>query len=144
MSDTIKTRSVVLDCPDPRAPAEFYSEILDWPITYADDEWVVLKSSEPMRICFQQVPNYTRPTWPEGPAPQQFHLACGGDGLAPRIAGVEHEGMRVRDERVDHFLRRACDSGADNAASASKDSMSPVISIVPRSFPRLPLRVSAS
>jgi predicted enzyme related to lactoylglutathione lyase len=74
VSDTIKTRSVVLDCPDPRALAEFYSQILDWPITYADDEWVVLKSSEPMRICFQQVPNHAPPTWPEGPVPQQFHL----------------------------------------------------------------------
>jgi hypothetical protein len=27
-----------------------------------------------MRIAFQKVPNYTLPTWPEGPVPQQFHL----------------------------------------------------------------------
>ena len=74
MSDTIKTRSVVLDCPDPRALAEFYSQILDWPITYADEEWVVVKSAEPMRICFQAVSNYTPPIWPDGPVPQQFHL----------------------------------------------------------------------
>ena len=74
MSDTIKTRSVVLDCPDARALAEFYGEILGWPVAYADDEWVVLKGSEPMRIAFQRVPNYTRPTWPEGPVAQQFHL----------------------------------------------------------------------
>ena len=74
MSDTIKTRSVVLDCPDPRALAEFYGEILGWPVSYADDEWVVLNGSEPMRIAFQRIPNYTPPTWPEGPVPQQFHL----------------------------------------------------------------------
>ena len=75
MSDTIKTRSVVLDCPDPAALARFYSEILDWPIAYADDEWVVLKGGETdMRICFQRVPHFQAPTWPEGPVPQQFHL----------------------------------------------------------------------
>jgi catechol 2,3-dioxygenase-like lactoylglutathione lyase family enzyme len=74
VSDTIKTRSVVLDCPDPRALAEFYGEILGWPIAYADDEWVVLRGAEPMRIAFQRVPNYTRPIWPDGPVPQQFHL----------------------------------------------------------------------
>jgi catechol 2,3-dioxygenase-like lactoylglutathione lyase family enzyme len=75
VSDTIKTRSVVLDCPDPRALAQFYSDILDRPITYADDEWVTVGDSPaPMQIAFQKVPNYTPPTWPEGPVAQQFHL----------------------------------------------------------------------
>jgi catechol 2,3-dioxygenase-like lactoylglutathione lyase family enzyme len=75
VSDTITTRSVVLDCPDPQALAQFYSDILDRPITYADDEWVVVTdSASSMRIAFQKVPNYTLPTWPEGPVPQQFHL----------------------------------------------------------------------
>jgi len=75
VSDTIKTRSVVLDCPDPRALARFYSDILDRPITYADDEWVTIADgSAPMQIAFQKIPNYTPPTWPEGPVAQQFHL----------------------------------------------------------------------
>ena len=75
MSDSIKTRSVVLDCPDPRALAEFYAEILGWQLTYADEEWVVLKDTDAqMRICFQRIANHQPPTWPEGPLPQQFHL----------------------------------------------------------------------
>jgi predicted enzyme related to lactoylglutathione lyase len=75
VSDSITTRSVVLDCPDPIALARFYGELLSWPITYADDEWVVLKGDEEqMRICFQKIDNFRAPTWPEGPVPQQFHL----------------------------------------------------------------------
>jgi catechol 2,3-dioxygenase-like lactoylglutathione lyase family enzyme len=75
VSDTIKTRSVVLDCPDPAKLAAFYADILGWPITYADEDWVVVKDSETkMAICFQAVPNHRPPTWPEGPIPQQFHL----------------------------------------------------------------------
>ena len=75
MSDAIKTRSVVLDCPDPRALAQFYSDILDRPITYADDEWVTIADgSGPMQIAFQKVAHHTPPTWPEGPVAQQFHL----------------------------------------------------------------------
>ena len=75
MSDTIKTRSVVLDCPDPRALAQFYSDILDRPITYAvTTQLIVGDSPAPMQIAFQKVPNYTPPTWPEGPVAQQFHL----------------------------------------------------------------------
>ena len=75
MSDSIKTRSVVLDCPDPGALARFYHEILDWRIASVEDDWAVLTADDgSMRICFQQVPNYVAPTWPEGAVPQQFHL----------------------------------------------------------------------
>jgi hypothetical protein len=35
-------RSVVLDCPDPRALAEFYSDVLGGQVTSVEDDWVVL------------------------------------------------------------------------------------------------------
>lgn len=76
---------VVLDCPDARALAGFYSTILGWPVE--DDssaDWVTLRPSSadagpggPNRtigLGFQQVESYVAPTWPEGPRPQQFHL----------------------------------------------------------------------
>jgi catechol 2,3-dioxygenase-like lactoylglutathione lyase family enzyme len=33
---------VVLDCPDPPALATFYSSLLGLPVTYQDDDWVVV------------------------------------------------------------------------------------------------------
>ena len=35
-----RLKSVVLDCPDPEALAEFYSELLGLPITNVDSDWV--------------------------------------------------------------------------------------------------------
>ncbi len=37
---------VVLDCPDPDALAGFYSALLGLPVTYRDDDWVVVAASE--------------------------------------------------------------------------------------------------
>ena len=50
-TDTIETmhgrlHHVILDCPDPRELARFYSELLNHPITYASDEFVVVAVDE--------------------------------------------------------------------------------------------------
>ena len=38
-----RMRAVVLDCPDPRALADFYQRFVGGEVTYADDEWVNLR-----------------------------------------------------------------------------------------------------
>ena len=76
---------VVLDCPDARALAGFYSTILGWRVE--DDssgDWVTLRApggeveqgrpTPAIGLAFQQVEGYAAPTCPEGPRPQQFHL----------------------------------------------------------------------
>ena len=66
---------VALDCPDPTALAEFYGAILGWPITYADDDWVVVaEDSEHSGLAFQLAPDHVAPTWPDNAVPQQLHL----------------------------------------------------------------------
>lgn len=76
---------VVLDCPDARALAAFYSTILGWPVEDdSSDDWVTLRppaddagdggSAGRIGLAFQQVEAHEAPTWPEGPRPQQFHL----------------------------------------------------------------------
>ena len=37
---------VVLDCADPRSLASFYSQLLNQPITYESDDWVVVASND--------------------------------------------------------------------------------------------------
>lgn len=70
-----------LDCQDPIALAEFYSKITGWPVESLGDfkpqevTWLeLLDEKGATRMGFQKIENYKRPTWPEGPVPQQLHL----------------------------------------------------------------------
>jgi len=75
-------RSTVIDCPDPRALAEFYSRLLGWPIASDDGDWVVVtESGSPMRLAFQRAENHQPPVWPGGERPQQLHIDTVVDDL---------------------------------------------------------------
>ena len=67
-------RAVVLDCPDPRALAEFYRALLGGDITDADDDWVNLRDGGNVRLSFQRAPDYQPPDWPSAEHGQQFHI----------------------------------------------------------------------
>ncbi len=69
-----RLRTVVFDCPDPVALAEFYRQLVGGAVTVAADDWVVLDSAAGTRVAFQQVDDHVEPTWPTGPRPQQLHL----------------------------------------------------------------------
>jgi Glyoxalase-like domain len=69
-----KMRAVVLDCPDPRALAEFYRALLGGDITYADDDWVNLRDGGNVLLSFQRAPDYQAPDWPSAKHGQQFHI----------------------------------------------------------------------
>src|SRR6476469_5213491 len=97
-STTLRPRLelVVLDCPDPKALAAFYAEILGWGIEPDDDEsWATLEPpggalgsdnlTGSITLAFQGVENYQAPTWPEGPRPQHSHL----DFMVPDIDAAE-------------------------------------------------------
>jgi len=66
-------RSVVLDCPDPRALAVFYQGVVGGEVTVVEDDWVVLIVDR-LRLAFQLADDFAPPTWPTGERPQQFHL----------------------------------------------------------------------
>jgi catechol 2,3-dioxygenase-like lactoylglutathione lyase family enzyme len=66
---------LVIDCPDPRALAEFWSRLLGDPITYDGDDFVVVSSStRASGLAFQRAPGHRPPTWPDPAVPQQAHL----------------------------------------------------------------------
>ncbi|WP_199736358.1 VOC family protein [Micromonospora sp. HM5-17] len=87
-------RSVVIDCPDTRALATFYSELLGLPITYdggdEDDGWIVLGGGpgEHPRLAFQRAPGLQEPRWPDPNRPQQFHLDVTVDDIEAAEAKV--------------------------------------------------------
>ncbi|MFD7817070.1 VOC family protein [Streptomyces sp. NPDC059785] len=67
--------TVVLDCPDPRALAEFYAGVLGGTVE-ADDtgRWVDLKLPDGRTLAFQAAPGHVPPKWPAAGDSQQFHL----------------------------------------------------------------------
>src|SRR6202451_773061 len=71
---------VGLDCPDPIALANFYSQLTGLEVEPLGDfkpedvEWIELDNGHHPTIAFQKVPHFVAPTWPEGPVPQQLHL----------------------------------------------------------------------
>ncbi len=66
---------VALDCPDPRALADFYRQIVGGEIkdASASDDWVRLEVGGGVDIGFQRDAAYAAPQWPDG-SPQQAHL----------------------------------------------------------------------
>jgi len=72
--------SVVIDCPDPRALADFYGAMLDWRVEDRSD-WVEIRSDDGQCISFQHVESYSPPRWPTQDAPQQMHIDVVVDDL---------------------------------------------------------------
>ena len=67
--------ATVLDAPDPRALAEFYGQLLGWPIGRDEPDWVTLRPPDGgAGLSFQRESAYVRPTWPASPGDQQMQL----------------------------------------------------------------------
>ncbi|MEU4774890.1 VOC family protein [Micromonospora sp. NPDC023644] len=90
-------RTVVIDCPDPRALAGFYSELLGLPVDAdaSDDDWVVIAGSG-HRLAFQAAPHLRPPAWPDPERPQQFHL----DVQVPDVAAAEKRVLELGARRL--------------------------------------------
>jgi catechol-2,3-dioxygenase len=67
-------RGVVLDTPDVQRLAAFYTALGGWTQTYADEEWVTLKTGDGWRVAVQLSPDHVPPQWPDPDHPQQAHL----------------------------------------------------------------------
>jgi catechol 2,3-dioxygenase-like lactoylglutathione lyase family enzyme len=66
---------VIFDCPDPLALATFYSRLLGQPITYRDDDFVVVAPDDRTSgLGFQRSADQRPATWPDPSVPQQIHL----------------------------------------------------------------------
>jgi predicted enzyme related to lactoylglutathione lyase len=71
---TVRVRSMVLDCPDPRALASFYADLLGGRPDTSNREWCEVYIDEPaLKLAFQLVDPFQAPEWPTG-VPQQLHL----------------------------------------------------------------------
>jgi predicted enzyme related to lactoylglutathione lyase len=80
----LEVSGIVLNAPDPRELAEFYSKLLGWGIRTDEPDWVTLANpGGGIGLSFQTEGVYIRPTWPADSEHQQMmmHLDIKVDGL---------------------------------------------------------------
>jgi catechol 2,3-dioxygenase-like lactoylglutathione lyase family enzyme len=101
--------TVVLDCLDAHALADFYSKLLGWEVTLREPDWVLLRCpTGGTGLSFQSEAWYRPPVWPEEPGEQtkMLHLDILVDDLEAAsahalecgavLAGYQpQEGVRV-------------------------------------------------
>ncbi|MES2093658.1 MAG: VOC family protein [Actinomycetota bacterium] len=68
--------AIIFDCPDPRALARFYAEVLGAEIVQYDPERAELlpRGNPRPLIAFQRVTDYRPPRWPGQDVGQQLHI----------------------------------------------------------------------
>ena len=67
--------TIVLDCPDANALADFYRKLLGWEEKRSEPDWVLIKSPDGgIHMSFQSEAEYQPPVWPERPGEQQKQL----------------------------------------------------------------------
>ncbi|MEZ0076641.1 VOC family protein [Planotetraspora sp. GP83] len=88
MSGIARMHSVVLDCPDPKALAEFYSALVGWKITRVGHDWATISDGGQFHLCFQLAPDHKPPIWPDPEHPQQAHVDVVVDDMAKAEAEV--------------------------------------------------------
>ena len=62
MAAIARLRAVALDCPDPRALAEFYRALVGGELQVVEDEWVSLRDGGAVRLSFQRVEDHRPPS----------------------------------------------------------------------------------
>jgi catechol-2,3-dioxygenase len=67
-------RTVVLDAPDVRRLAAFYTALGGWTGQDADDDWITMETGDGWRLAAQRSPGLVPPRWPDPAYPQQAHL----------------------------------------------------------------------
>jgi len=109
-----RLEKTVIDCPDPRALAQFYCQVLGMQVNEDTDRWVVIGAQTGLRqLAFQRVDVWVPPRWPDPAYPQQLHLDIRvGDADqaehellalgATRIHGRRQTGFRMFTDPVGH------------------------------------------
>jgi predicted enzyme related to lactoylglutathione lyase len=81
MAGFAKLAVLDLECPDPRALAEFYHQVLGWDIVLSRDEYVEISDGS-TRILFTCVDGYQGSGWPTSAAPKRYHLCLQANDMA--------------------------------------------------------------
>lgn len=89
---------VTIDCLDPQAEATFWAGLLGGEVTYADENYGLVKVGE-RRLGFGRVDGFSAPEWPDPHGAKQFHLdlsvedleAAAGEAVALGAIRPDHQ-----------------------------------------------------
>jgi predicted enzyme related to lactoylglutathione lyase len=100
MGGIAKLGAFVLECPDPAALANFYGQLLGWPVVYTDPEWCTIRETKDdgVRISFQRAPGYQPPVWPDPASSIQYHI----DVMVEDLDRAEEEARGLGATKFDH------------------------------------------
>ncbi|GAB3729624.1 VOC family protein [Nocardiopsis nanhaiensis] len=90
-----RLHAVTIDCPDAKALADFYSELLGLPVIKREPRWAQIGYGTPPRIDFQQVDDHRPPSWPDPERPQQMHFEIEVDDIGAAEDKVLGMGARL-------------------------------------------------
>jgi catechol 2,3-dioxygenase-like lactoylglutathione lyase family enzyme len=100
--------TVVLDCQDANALADFYSRLLGWEVTFRESDWALMRSADGgTGLGFQSEPWYQPPVWPEadGQLTKMLHLDIQVDDLEEAATYACAAGARLADFQPRDDLR---------------------------------------
>ena len=110
-----RLEKVVVDCPDPRALAAFYAEVLGMQVVEDSPNWVVIGRGPGDRALAFQIagPSWSPPPWPDDGSSLQLHLDLRVDDVeaverqtlalgAARVGADDERGYRVYRDPAGH------------------------------------------
>lgn len=98
----ISLRSIVLDSADITTSAQFYSDLMGWPITSTDDDWINVDGGADVKLAFQLAPDHVPPQWPKPEHPQQLHIDFTVDDMDAEQERALALGARLLDDDASH------------------------------------------
>ena len=96
---------IALDCPDPRALAEFYAQLTGFDLDHDGGDWVQLRSDTGATLAFQRASDHQPPVWPSTDRPQQAHLDFDVEDLDQAEAQVLALGARKAEHQPGESFR---------------------------------------
>src|SRR5689334_2034417 len=88
-------RAVVLDAPDARGLAAFYTALGGWTELYGDDDWITMSTGDGWRVATQRSVDHVPPRWPDPARPQQAHLDLRVPDLDAGVAAAVELGAEL-------------------------------------------------
>jgi catechol 2,3-dioxygenase-like lactoylglutathione lyase family enzyme len=100
--------TVVLDCSDANALADFYRRLLGWEVTFREPDWALMRNpAGGTGIAFQSEPWFEPPVWPEVPGQptKMLHLDIQVDDLGAGVAHATSVGARLAEHQPQDHVR---------------------------------------
>jgi catechol 2,3-dioxygenase-like lactoylglutathione lyase family enzyme len=100
--------TVVLDCQDANALADFYSKLLGWEVTFREPGWALMRNpTGGTGLSFQSEEWYRPPVWPEEPGKltKMLHLDILVDDLEAAGAHALEAGATLASYQPQEHVR---------------------------------------